>query len=90
MLSRYPSLRKHGISADFQFVVIDRIPNHDYDFSAHDKFVITIYQLVRWIGISEVKAFGLDTSNVVIEKVPLITNGYGHKRVITRKVHLDE
>ncbi len=86
VVSRYPSLRKHGISGDFQYVVIDRIPNYDYDFSAHDKFVITIYQIVKAIGIPEVKAFGLDTSNVVIEKVPLITDGYASKRIINRRV----
>jgi KUP system potassium uptake protein len=90
MVSRYPSLRKHGISSDFQFIVIDRIPNYDYDFSAHDKFVITIYQFIRFIGIPEVRAFGLDTSNVIIEKVPLIPDGYGHKRVISRRIHTDD
>ena len=85
MMSRYPSLRKHGISSDFQFIVIDRIPNHDYDFSAHQKFVVTLYRFIKFIGVPEVRAFGLDTSNVVIEKVPLITDSYGNRRVISRK-----
>jgi KUP system potassium uptake protein len=39
---------------------------------------------MRHIGLSEVKAFGLDTSNVAVEKVPLIVSpsgGYNFKRI---------
>ena len=86
MMSRHPSLRKHGISSDFQFIVIDRIPNYDYEFSAHQKFVVSFYRFIKFIGVPEVRAFGLDTSNVVIEKVPLITDTYGNQRVISRKI----
>jgi len=30
-----------------------------------------VYTYLKKIGISEVRAFGLDTSNIVVEKVPL-------------------
>lgn len=35
---------------------------------------MTIYALIGKIGIDEPKALGLDTSMVVVERVPLIIN----------------
>jgi len=71
LLSRYESLRKFNINGDFRFVVIDRIQNFDFDFPAHDQFVMDMYDILKKFGISEVRALGLDTSNVVVEMVPL-------------------
>jgi len=71
MLSRYESLRKHYVSADFRFVVIDRIQNYDFDFPPREQFIMDFYAIFKKFGISEVRALGLDTSNVTIETVPL-------------------
>ena len=71
LLSRYESLRKFNINGDFRFVVIDRIQNFDFDFPAHDQFVMDMYDIFKKFGISEVRALGLDTSNVAVEMVPL-------------------
>lgn len=71
MISHYSSLRKHNISADFRFVVIDRIQNYDFDFPPKEQFIMDLYAIFKKFGITEVKALGLDTSNVMIETVPL-------------------
>ncbi len=71
VLSRYESLRQYSITADFMFILIDRIPNYDFDLNLHQKFVLNLNDVIRNFGITEVKALGLDTSNVIIEKVPL-------------------
>lgn len=71
LLSRYDSLRKHHVLADFRFVVIDRIQNYDFDFPAREQLVMDLYAIFRKFGISDVKALGLDTSNVIVETVPL-------------------
>jgi KUP system potassium uptake protein len=71
MVSHYASLRKHHISADFRFVVIDRIQNYDFDFPPKEQFVMDMYAIFKQFGITEVKALGLDTSNVMVETVPL-------------------
>ncbi len=71
LVSRYKSLREHGISADFRFVLIDRVQNYDFDFPTRDQMIMNLYTILKQIGISEVKAFGLDTSNVTEETVPL-------------------
>lgn len=71
MSSHYASLKKHHISGDFKFVLIDRIQNYDFDFPPFDQFVMNIYNVVKRMGISDVRAFGLDNSNTVVELVPL-------------------
>jgi KUP system potassium uptake protein len=71
LLSRYESLRKFGVMGDFRFVVIDRIQNYDFDFTANDQFIMDMYDILKRFGISEVRALGLDTSNVSVETVPL-------------------
>jgi KUP system potassium uptake protein len=71
LVSNYLSLRKHHIIGDFRFVVMERIQNYDFDFQPFDQFFMDIYKFIKKIGISDQKAFGLDTSNVIVEKVPL-------------------
>jgi KUP system potassium uptake protein len=71
LLSRYKSLRKFNINGDFRFVVIDRIQNFDFDFPAHDQFIMNLYDIIKRFGISDIRALGLDTSTVTVEMVPL-------------------
>jgi KUP system potassium uptake protein len=72
IISRYSSLRKHNVMGDFKFIVIDRIQNYDFDFKPFEQFIIDIYEVLKRLAITEIKAFGLDTSNVLYEKVPLM------------------
>jgi KUP system potassium uptake protein len=39
--SHYASLKKHGVSGYFRFVLIDRIQNYDFDFQPFDQFIRT-------------------------------------------------
>jgi len=69
--SRYESLRTHHVPGDFKFVLIDRIQNYDFDFKYVEQFIMDVYSVLKNIGVPDVKAYGLDTSNVYVEKVPL-------------------
>ena len=71
LLSHYTSLRKYNVHSDFRFVVIDRIQNYDFDFPPREQFIMDLYAVFKQFGITEVRALGLDTSNVTIEMVPL-------------------
>ncbi|MCK9613403.1 MAG: KUP/HAK/KT family potassium transporter [Bacteroidales bacterium] len=71
LISKYPSLQKHRIMSDFRFVIIDRIQNYDFDFPPFEQFIMDLYTYLKRIGTTEMKAYGLDTSNITIEKVPL-------------------
>ena len=70
--SHYHSLRQYNILADFRFVIIDRIQNYDFDFAPFKQFLMNLYSFVKRFGITEVRSLGLDTSNVIIEQVPLV------------------
>jgi KUP system potassium uptake protein len=71
LVSRYDSLRQFNVLSDFRFVVIDRIQNYDFDFPPKEQFIMDLYAIFKRFGITEVRALGLDTSNVTIETVPL-------------------
>jgi KUP system potassium uptake protein len=73
LCSSYNSLKKHQVPGDFRFVLIDRIQNYDFDFPPFDQFIMNIYNVIKRFGISDVRFLGLDSSNMVVEKVPLET-----------------
>ena len=73
LISHYPSLREHNILSDFRYIVIERVPNKDYDFTYSQKFVINFFFIIRKIGLTDVKYLGLDSTNVSVEEVPLLT-----------------
>lgn len=81
--SNYPSLRKFHIPADFRFILIKRVQNYDFDFPPFDQFIMDNYSLLAHMGVTDVRAYGLDTSNVMIEKVPL-TKEDSKKPVLVR------
>lgn len=70
--SSYPSLRNNGISGDFRFIVIRRVNSNENTFKWRVKFVMNAYSLLNILETSVPRAFGLDTSNVKVEEVPLI------------------
>lgn len=73
IISRYPSLRKYHITGDFRFVVLDKfLSNENDDMPFLRKLILNFYFFLRKLSLSEEEAFGLDTSQVTVEKVPLI------------------
>ena len=72
--SAYPSLRKNGIFGDFRFIIIHRVYYPESSDNRQQNLLMSIYALISKIGIDEPKALGLDTSMVVVERVPLIIN----------------
>ena len=86
--STYPSLRKNGIPGDFRFIIIHRVYYPESSDNRQQNLLMTIYALIGKIGIDEPKALGLDTSMVVVERVPLIINH--HNRSIRRITQIVE
>ena len=72
LTSHYPSLQKNNIPGDFRFIIIHRIYNFDFGAKFREKFTMTLYNIIKNIGITDIKSYGLDTSNVMIETVPLL------------------
>ncbi|MFN4895475.1 MAG: KUP/HAK/KT family potassium transporter [Pseudomonadota bacterium] len=71
-LSRYESLRASNISGDVRFVVLHKELSHESDLHWADRMTMEGYFLLRKVSLSEESSFGLDTSAVTKEIVPLV------------------
>jgi len=72
IVSRYPSLGDRGLTGDFRFVVMEKFLSVDNELPWLQKIIMDLYFLIKRVALPEEKAFGLDTSTVMVEKVPLI------------------
>lgn len=81
--SGYPSLRRHHIPADFHYIIIRRIQNYDFDFPAFEQFIMDVYRWLTKTSTSDIRAYGLDTSNVTEEKVPFVIET-GKRNILAR------
>ena len=70
--SRYKSLNKNNIIGDFRFIVIEKFLSYENELPFYEKLILDIYAFLKHLSLSEEKAFGLDTSSVTVETVPLI------------------
>lgn len=70
--SRYESLNKNNVIGDFRFVVIEKFLSYENELPPYEKLILDGYFWLKEFGLSEERAFGLDTSSVTIEKVPLV------------------
>jgi KUP system potassium uptake protein len=69
---------------DFRFVFIQEVLSHETSLSAWDAFVFNTKLFIQKFTASPTNWFGLDTSDVYIEKVPMII---GHSdRVVLKRV----
>lgn len=70
--SRYSSLESSRMIGDFSFVVMEKFLSQDNELPFWDRVMMKAHFLIKDYSLSEEKGFGLDTSNVVIEKFPLV------------------
>ena len=87
MVSHYKSLKRHSIPADFLFVNLDRILINDYKLPPLKRFTMGLHNFIRGMGINDVKAYGLDTSNVIEEKIPIVIARDEKKRIRRQDIH---
>ncbi|MDD4921143.1 MAG: KUP/HAK/KT family potassium transporter [Bacteroidales bacterium] len=90
LISNYPSLRDHNILSDFRYIVIERVPNKDYEFEHSQKFVMNLFFIIRNIGLTDVQYLGLDATNVSVEEVPLLAKSEIMKHIKDRKNSSDD
>jgi len=72
--SRYPSLKKYHLASDFRFVIMEKFLSYENEFHFTDSLILRSYFAIKQLAISDTKAFGLDTSDTRIEKIPLVIN----------------
>ncbi len=70
--SRYDSLESSKMIGDFSFVVMEKFLSQDNELPFWEQLMMKMHFLIKHYSLSEEKGFGLDTSNVVVEKFPLV------------------
>ncbi len=79
--SRYESLERNNVIGDFSFIVMEKYLSQDNELPFFERVVMKIYFWLKDISLSEEKAFGLDSSTVVVEKFPLIVSPVANLRL---------
>jgi KUP system potassium uptake protein len=69
--SNYETLKKHNIPGDFNFVVLEKVFSKTHFLKWNEKIILEIYKILKKFSLSEEKGFGLDSSFVTLERVPL-------------------
>lgn len=72
--SRYESLERSNIVGDFSFIVMEKYLSQDNDLPIWERMVMKFYFWLKERSLSEERGFGLDVSNVTVEKFPLIVS----------------
>jgi KUP system potassium uptake protein len=63
---------RYNPEPDFKFVVLEKFLSFENEFTLREGLILNGYFLLKRLGTSDEKAFGLDKSDVVIEDVPLV------------------
>jgi KUP system potassium uptake protein len=72
--SRYESLERNNVVGDFQFIVMEKYLSQDNDLPIWERLIMRLHFWLKTISLSEERGFGLDPSNVAVEKFPLIVS----------------
>ncbi len=75
---------KYNDEHDFKFVVLEKFLSADNDLSVRDSFITNAYMALKHVSLSDINAWGLEESDTVLEKVPLIVKP-SRKITLTRK-----
>ena len=84
--SRYESQQRNNVVGDFQFVVMEKFLSQDNELPFMERIIMHLYFWIKEFSLSEEKGFGLQQSNVSVEKYPLIvapTSKFKLKRIYT-------
>jgi KUP system potassium uptake protein len=69
--SQYASLRKHKIAGDFRFIMLEKHLSRFTELNLYERTLMFYYLILKRLSLSEQRSFGLESSYVDIEKVPL-------------------
>lgn len=70
--SRYESQQRNNVVGDFQFIVMEKYLSTDHELPFIEKLIMQLHFWIKEVSLSEERGFGLQQSNVVVEKYPLV------------------
>lgn len=74
VVSRYESLSKNNVMGDFRFIVMEKFLSRDNQLPFWDAMMMRGYFFLKKLSLSEERGFGLDPSDVTLEKYPIIVS----------------
>lgn len=72
VVSRYESLASSNTVGDFQFMVMEKYISEDNELPFMERVIMKLHFWLKDVSLSEERGFGLDPSNVTVEKFPLM------------------
>ncbi|MEJ7627688.1 MAG: KUP/HAK/KT family potassium transporter [Ferruginibacter sp.] len=70
--SRYESQQKNNMVGDFQFIVMEKFLSQDNELPFMEHMIMKLYFWIKEVSVTEERSFGLEQSNVLTEKFPLV------------------
>ena len=86
--NKYEPENHYNTSRDFKFIVLEKFLSYENEMQISDNFILRSFFFLKKLSQSEEKAFGLDTSDVVVEQVPYVVNAA--KQVSMKRVSGNE
>lgn len=71
VVSRYESLSKNNVMGDFRFIVMEKFLSRDNSLPMWERLMMRGYFILKKFSLSEERGFGLDPSDVTLEKYPI-------------------
>ncbi len=84
VVSRYESLSKNNVMGDFRFIVMEKFLSRDNSLPMWERMMMRGYFILKKFSLSEERGFGLDPSDVTLEKYPIYVSAipdYNLKRI---------
>ena len=69
---------RYNPEPDFKFVVLEKFLSAENDFALREGLLLNGYFLLKHLGTTDEKAFGLDRSDIVVEDIPLVVQPAGN------------
>lgn len=63
---------KYNCEPDYKFIILEKFLSVENEFAVRDGLLLHAYYMLKYLSISDIKAFGLDKSDVEIEKIPIV------------------
>jgi KUP system potassium uptake protein len=67
----FPSLNTNA-SNDFRFIILERFLSYDNEFAFREGFILNTYFSIIKLAQSDSEAYGIDSDQAIVEKVPLV------------------
>ena len=63
---------KYNAEPDYKFIILEKFLSVENEFTVKDGLLMHAYYFIKRLSLSDAKAFGLDKSDVAIEKLPIV------------------